>query len=77
MPEPIGGSTKVATGSDGTECQFATSMERTNSNSVKAAILESFLLHLTSSTVRVPQIIGNDGFYSRLYHIFFTGAGPG
>ena len=40
VPEPIGGSTKVATGSDGTECQFATSMERTNSNSVKAAILE-------------------------------------
>ena len=67
VPEPIGGSTKVATGSDGTECQFATSMERTNSNSVKAANLESFLLHLTSSTVRVPQIIGNDGFYSRLY----------
>ena len=76
VPEPIGGSTKVATGSDGTECQFATSMERTNSNSVKAAILESFLLHLTSSTLRVPQIIGNDGFYARLYHIFFTG-GPG
>ncbi len=32
-PEPIGGSTKVATGSDGTECQLATSMEST-SNSV-------------------------------------------
>jgi len=77
VPEPIGGSTKVATGSDGTECQFATSMERTNSNSVKAAILErtSVTPHFIYS--KRPQIIDNDGFYSRLYHIFFTGAGPG